>query len=158
MWHIIALNSEVDYGAGGAQVAWLRADLAATTKPCVLAYWHKPRFTRGNYSDFTAYTPFFTELYNANAEVVLGGHDHNYQRYQPMTPSGALDPARGVRQFVVGTGGRGHYALRTDARRQAANATAFGILKLTLHANGYDWRFLPVAGQTYTDSGSASCH
>jgi Calcineurin-like phosphoesterase len=156
-WHVISLNTEQDFGASGAQMAWLRADLAATTSPCVLAYWHKPRFTTANYNDFTEFQPFWDALATAGAEIVLSGHDHVYERYQPMNASGALDPARGVRSFVVGTGGVGHYTLRPDARRQAENQTAFGVLKLTLSAGGYAWNFLPVAGQTYTDSGSASC-
>ncbi len=157
-WHVISLNSEQDVGASGAQVAWLRADLAATTAQCVLAFWHKPRFTAGNYSDFAEYTPFWDALYAANADVVLNGHDHNYQRYQPMNPSGAADSSRGIREFVVGTGGRSHYALRADSRRQVGDSTTFGLLKLTLRATGYDWQFLPVAGGTFTDSGSGGCH
>ncbi len=155
-WHIVQLNSEQDFAANGAQLAWLQADLAANSRQCVLAYWHKPRFTSGNYSDFTAYQPFWNALSAAGAEVVLSGHDHNYQRFQPMNANGLADP-NGMRQFVVGTGGVGHYPLRPDARRQAANDTAFGVLKLTLTANGYSWNFLPVAGQTFTDSGSGTC-
>ncbi len=157
-WHVIALNSESDFGAAGAQVAWLKQDLAATSARCVLAYWHKPRYTTGNYNDFAAYQPFWQALYDANAEVVLSGHDHNYQRYRPQNASGALDAARGVRQFVVGSGGRGHYALRADARREAGNDTAFGILKLSLRADSYAWSFIPAAGSSYTDSGTSTCH
>ncbi len=114
--------------------------------------------TTANYSDFTAYQPFWDALSAARAEIVLSGHDHVYERYQPMSAAGAPDPVNGLRQFVVGTGGIGHYALRPDARREAANDTAFGVLKLTLAANSYSWNFLPVAGQTYTDSGSTACH
>lgn len=157
-WHIVSLNSEVGTGTNSAQLNWLRADLAATSAQCVLAYFHRPRYTAGNYSDFTSMTAFWTALYNANADVVLGGHDHVYERYRPMTPAGASDPARGIRQFVVGTGGRGHYALRTDARREAGSTGTFGVLRLTLRATGYDFRFLPVAGGSYSDSGSANCH
>ena len=157
-WHVVALNSEANFGSTSTQLTWLRNDLAANTKNCTLAYWHKPRFTAGNYSDFTAYQPFWQALYDANAEVVLAGHDHNYQRYRPMTPTGAADTTRGIREFVVGTGGRGHYGLRTDSRREAGNDTAFGVLKLTLRGGGYDWNFLPVSGASYTDSGSGTCH
>jgi hypothetical protein len=123
----------------------------------VLAYWHKPRFTAGNYNDFTQYAPFWNALYARGAEIVLNGHDHNYQRYQPMNPNGRSDPANGIREFVVGTGGRSSYPIRTDARREAAGTGFFGVLKLTLRAGGYDWSFLPVAGQSYSDSGSGSC-
>jgi acid phosphatase type 7 len=90
---------------------------------------------------------------------VLAGHDHNYQRYTPLNPSGIADSARGLREFVVGTGGRSHYALRADNRRAAGNATTFGVLKLTLHPASFDFSFVPEAGQTYSDSGSAiACH
>jgi hypothetical protein len=156
-WHIVSLNSEQDTGAGGQQLAWLTNDLASTTKQCVLAYWHKPRFTAGNYTDFTQYTPFWNALYASGAEIVLNGHDHNYQRYRPMNPNGLSDPGNGIREFVVGTGGRSNYQLQTDARREAAGTGFFGVLRLTLRAGGYDWTFLPVAGQTYSDSGSDIC-
>jgi chitodextrinase len=157
-WHLIALNSEVSHGATSAQVTWLKNDLAATGAPCVLAYWHKPRFTAGNYSDMSEFQPFWDALYAANAEVVVNGHDHNYQRYAPMTPTGVRDGARGIREFVAGTGGRSHYGLRADSRREAGNDTSYGVLKLTLRTAGYDWQFIPEAGKTFTDSGSGSCH
>jgi hypothetical protein len=158
-WHLIALNSEIAHDAASVQVAWLKSDLATSTAKCTLAYWHKPRFTAGNYSDFPEYTPFWQALWDANADVVLAGHDHNYQRYSPLNPTGIADSARGLREFVVGTGGRSHYALRADSRRAAGNGTAFGVLKLTLHPTSFDFSFLPQAGQTYSDSGSAiSCH
>jgi acid phosphatase type 7 len=157
-WHLVSLNSERETGATAAQAAWLRADLAATSAPCVLAFLHRPRFTAGNYSDFASMQPLWDVLYAANADVVLSGHDHVYERYRPMNPAGLADAARGLRQFVVGTGGRGHYALRADSRREAGRTGTFGILKMTLRATGYDWQFLPVAGQTYSDAGSGSCH
>jgi hypothetical protein len=97
-------------------------------------------------------------LYAANADVVLNGHDHNYQRFVPMTPSGARDDARGIREFVVGTGGRSHYAIRADSRRDAGDSSAYGVLKVTLRADGYDWQFLSEAGRTFTDFGSTACH
>ena len=158
-WHLIALNSEIAHDAGSTQLAWLKSDLAASTAKCTLAYWHKPRFTAGNYSDFPEYTPFWQVLWDANADVVLAGHDHNYQRYAPLNPSGIADSARGLREFVVGTGGRTHYGLHADSRRVAGNATAFGVLKLTLHPASFDFSFVPEAGQTYSDTGSAiACH
>jgi chitodextrinase len=157
-WHLIALNSEVAHGATSEQVTWLKNDLASTSAKCVLAYWHKPRFTAGNYSDNSGYQPFWDALYAANADVVVNGHDHNYQRYVPMTPTGARDDVRGIREFVVGTGGRSHYSLRADSRRVVADSTSYGVLKLTLRSSGYDWRFLPEAGKTFTDSGTGTCH
>jgi acid phosphatase type 7 len=91
------------------------------------------------------------------AELVLNGHDHNYQRYRPMRPDGTADP-NWIREIIAGTGGKGHYALRADSRREAANDTTFGVLKLTLRPDGYDWRFVPEAGATYSDAGSSPCH
>jgi hypothetical protein len=157
-WHMIALNSEISHGTSSAQLSWLRSDLAASSARCVLAYWHKPRFTAGNYSDMSEYQPFWDALYAANADVVINGHDHNYQRYVPLNPSGARDDARGLREFVVGTGGRSHYSIRADSRREAADGGTYGVLGLTLRATGYDWRFVAEAGKTFTDSGSAACH
>lgn len=158
-WHIVALNSEQDIGANGAQLAWLRADLAATEKRCILAYWHRPRFIASVlYEDIPDVNPFWKELYAAGAEIVLNGHDHSYQRYRLMNPDGQADAA-GIREFVVGTGGRSTYSLREDSRREAAKSALgfFGVLKLTLSDTGYAWSFLPVAGETYTDSGSGEC-
>jgi len=159
-WRLYALNSNIAVSASSAQVAWLKADLAANPRACVMAYWHHPRFSAGNYGDSTAYEPLWQALQDAGAEIVLNGHDHNYQRYVPMRPDGTIDEAGGIREFVLGMGGTGHYALqpRTDGRRAAADDTAFGVLALTLKPAGYDWRFVPEAGRTFSDSGSGSCH
>jgi 3',5'-cyclic AMP phosphodiesterase CpdA len=158
-WHLIALNSEMPHDMGSAQVAWLKRDLAASGAKCTLAYWHRPRFTAGRYSDLVEYTPFWRALWNANADVVLAGHDHNYQRYGPLDPAGVADSARGIRQFVVGTGGRSRYALRSDSRRVAGTDSVYGVLKLTLHPASFDFSFVPEAGETYSDSGKGiACH
>jgi hypothetical protein len=156
-WHVVSLNSERDTGATGAQVAWLRADLAGTSADCVLAYWHTPRWTAGKYGDSTAVQQLWNVLYDSGADVVLAGHDHNYQRYPQLNKAGAPDPGRGIRSFVVGSGGRHLYPLRADARRETGEDTTFGVLKLTLHAGAYSWRFLGVAGSAYTDAGSGAC-
>jgi hypothetical protein len=156
-WHVVSLNSERDTGLSGAQVAWLRADLAATNSACVLAYWHTPRWTGGRYSDQAAVQHFWNVLYDAGADIVLAGHDHNYQRYPPLDKAGAPDNARGMRSFVVGTGGRHLYPLRADSRREIGDDRTFGVLELTLHPGAYSWRFLGVAGSTYSDSGSGAC-
>jgi Calcineurin-like phosphoesterase len=156
-WHVVSLNSERDFGAAGSQVAWLKADLAATSADCVLAYWHRPRWTSGNYNDFAVLQPLWNVLYDRGADVVLAGHDHNYQRYPRMDKAGARDPNRGMRSFVVGTGGRHLYQLTQDARRDAGTDATWGVLELTLHASSYSWRFLAVAGSTYTDSGTGAC-
>jgi acid phosphatase type 7 len=163
-WHIVVINSECDEvggcQAGSAQERWLRADLAASTGRCQLAYWHKPLFTSGReHGNATEMRPIFQALYAANAEIVLSGHNHNYERFAPQSPTGVLDTARGIREFVVGTGGASHYEFGpAKPNSQVRNADAYGVLKLTLHADGYDWRFLPQAGKAFTDSGSGTCH
>ena len=155
-WHLISLNSEISMDEGSAQYEWLQQDLASTTARCTLAYWHKPRFTAGKYRDFTFTTPIWRLLYVAKAEVVLNGHDHNYQRYGLLTPDGSPAPVRGIREFVVGTGGRSLYELSADPRRDEAQARVNGVLQLTLRPMGYDWRYVPVSG-SYSDVGSAGC-
>ena len=154
-WHIISLNSEV---TSSAQEQWLRADLAANNSRCTLAYWHHPRFSSGQHGNSTRSQAFWQALYDAGADVVLNGHDHTYERFAPQNPSGQADPNRGIREFVVGTGGAGLYPFpTTQPNTEVRNNTTFGVLKLTLHATSYDWQFVPIAGQTFTDSGSADC-
>ena len=159
-WHIIALNSNVANGTGTVQEQWLRADLAASTKPCTLAYWHHPRFSSGfEHGSDPSLQPLWQALYDANADLILSGHDHDYERFAPQTPAGIADASRGIREFVVGTGGRSHYNLGTlKANSQIFNSTTYGVLKLTLSAGSYAWQFVPVAGGTFTDSGSGICH
>jgi acid phosphatase type 7 len=163
-WHFVALNSECadvgGCGPGSPQYEWLRTDLAASTAPCTAAYWHHPRFSSGQYHDDARYQPFWELLYADGAEVVMAGHDHNYQRYAPMTPEGLRDNAFGIRQFVVGTGGKNHYAVDPApvSNREVANDTTYGVLRLTLRADGYDWAFVPSVGGTFTDAGSGNCH
>ena len=158
-WHLVSLNSEIDMSTASAQYRWLEADLAAHPAACTLAFWHRPRFSVGTHGDFAGVAPLLALLHARGAEVVLAGHDHTYQRWAPLAPSGAVDPARGVREFVVGTGGRSHYA--NGAARpglEVADDTTSGVLELTLRAGRYDWRFLPIAGRTFTDAGSQACH
>ncbi|MBL8958335.1 MAG: Ig-like domain-containing protein [Gemmatimonadetes bacterium] len=162
-WHVVVLNSNctiVSCAVGSAQEQWLHADLAATTKACVLAYWHHPRFNSGaSHGNNTSVAPFWDALYAAGAEVILNGHEHLYERFAPQTPSAVADPATGVRQFTVGTGGRAFYNLGTiQPNSQVRNNSTFGVLKLTLGAGSYAWQFIPVAGQTFTDSGTGTCH
>jgi acid phosphatase type 7 len=156
-WHIVSLNSERGTKAGGAQVRWLRRDLARARARCILAFWHRPRWSAGTYGNDGTTAPLWNALYAAGADVVLSGHDHNYQRYQPLNRRGEIDRARGIRSFVVGTGGRGLYKLRPDRRRRTSNDRTLGVLQLTLRPAGYSWRFLPVAGGQYRDSGTSSC-
>ena len=158
-WRIYALNSEIDVSASSEQVKWLQADLAANPKQCVLAYWHKPRWSSGkNHGGAEAYQTLWQIFYEAGAELVLNGHEHNYERFTPMNAAGQADPL-GLREFVVGTGGRNHYEFGTIvANSEVRDNTSFGVLKLTLRPTGYDWQFIPAAGSTFTDSGSTDCH
>jgi hypothetical protein len=162
---MVAINSNCDDDpglciAGGRQDQWLKADLAANPKTCTLAYWHHPLFSSGHDHDNGGMMrPIFTTLYNAGVDVVLVGHSHDYERFAPQTPSGGLNTSYGITEFVIGTGG----ASFTGSSGREPNSLAFnnathGVLRLTLRATGYDWQFVPEAGKTFTDSGSASCH
>ena len=158
-WHIIALNSNVAMTAGSAEETWLRADLAAHPARCTLAYWHHPRFSSGEHGSSTAPEPLWQALYDANADVVINGHDHTYERFAPQNPSGALDSTRGIREFVVGMGGAGFYDFpQIRDNSEVRNNTTHGVIKVTLRPNGYDWDFVPVAGGAFRDSGSGRCH
>jgi hypothetical protein len=157
-WHIVVLNSEIAHDAGSAQVQWLRQDLMAYPTGCTLAYWHKPRFSSGEHGNDVTVDPFWDVLYEFGADVVLNGHDHNYERFAPQTPDGQAAPGRGIREFVVGTGGTSLRTISTvRANSEVRNATVHGVLKLTLHATGYDFAFVPIAGQSFSDSGSGQC-
>jgi acid phosphatase type 7 len=162
-WHLVALNSNCDFvggcGAGSPQDLWLAADLAANPGRCLLAYWHHPRFSSGAHGNDPITAPFWQRLYQAGADVVLVGHDHLYERFAPQAPSGVADPFRGIRQFTVGSGGKNHVApISVQPNSEVRDATSFGVLKMTLRPDGYDWQFLPDASGTFTDSGSATCH
>jgi hypothetical protein len=161
-WHLIALNSNcsrIPCSAGSAQEQWLRADLAASPRTCVLAYWHHPRFSSGYDGDNTFMQDIWKTLYDANADLVLVGHSHDYERFAPMNANGGLDRTRGMREFVVGTGGAFFTGISTaKPNSEVRQNTTFGVLKLTLHAASYDWRFVPEAGRTFSDAGSQACH
>lgn len=162
-WHIIVLNSNCAQvggcDAGSEQYEWLRQDLEQNADSCVGAYFHHPRFSAGGmHGDISRVAPFWDLLYKYRAEFVLGGNDHNYQRFAPQTPTGELDRERGVRQFVVGTGGTMHYSLGTPRpNTEVQDNSAFGALKLTLHTNSYEWEFLPQEGKSFTDTGTDTC-
>jgi hypothetical protein len=159
-WHLISLNSNISMSAGSPQERWLRADLAATTKSCVLAYWHHPRFSSSSaHGSETRTQPLWEALYDHGAEIVIAGHDHTYERFAPQTPDGRADPGRGIREFVVGTGGMSHYDFGTPLRNsEVRDNTSYGVLKLTLSRGSYTWAFVPAAGGSFTDSGSGTCH
>jgi hypothetical protein len=165
-WHIVSLDSNCsDSGCEDsvqgqtttAQTQWLKADLAAHPAACTLAFWHHPRFSDAWSNDNPGVAPLFAALYNAHADVVVSGHDHDYERFAPQDPSGVATP-NGVREFVAGTGGESLFAISTSRPNlQASDQTDFGILVLTLHASSYDWAFKRLDG-TVVDSGSSACH
>ena len=156
-WHVVVLNSNIPRHAGSKQEVWLREDLAASTRPCTMALFHHPRFNIGLHGPDVSVQPFFQALQDFRADLIVNGHDHNYQRWAPMTASGVRDGVHGVRQFVVGTGGRALYPIGRSPDVQSASADTWGVLTLRLAATGYAWQFLPVAGGTFTDSGTAAC-
>ena len=162
-WHIIVINSSCadvgGCGAGSAQEQWLRADLGANPAACTLAYWHHPLFSSGEHGNNTIMLAIWQALYDFDADVVLGGHDHDYERFAPQAPDGAADPARGMREFIVGTGGKSLRPFFTALpNSEVREASTFGVLKLTLSPTGYTWQFVPVADETFTDTGSDTCH
>jgi hypothetical protein len=160
-WHVVVLNSNCSRvgGCDGTfpQVQWLKSDLATHPNTRTLAYWHAPRFSSSQTS--TPLAAFWSALYKAMAEVVLNGHMHNYERFAEQTPGGVVKPGGGIREFVVGTGGEKLVSFTTvRANSEVREASTFGVLKLTLHAGSYDWQFVPVAGKSFTDFGTTSCH
>ena len=164
-WHIVVINSNskcaaIPCGAGSAQEQWLRDDLAANPRACTLAYWHHPRFSSGAiHGSNVSLQPIWQALYDYGADVVLSGHVHNYERFALQDPTGVADPAHGIREFVVGTGGKSHYGFVSTpiANSEVQDGVTYGVLKLTLHPISYDWQFIPVAGSTFTDTGTGAC-
>lgn len=162
-WRVFALNSNCaavgGCGAGSPQEQWLRADLAAHPGVCTLAYWHHPRFSSGAHNNDALTDAFWRALYDYGADVVLNGHDHDYERFHRQTPDETLDPALGIRAFVVGTGGKNQTPFATLRPTSAARSTGvFGVLKLTLRPGAYDWEFVSASGGTFVDQGSTLCH
>jgi Concanavalin A-like lectin/glucanases superfamily/Bacterial Ig-like domain/Calcineurin-like phosphoesterase len=165
-WHIIALNSQCSdidgCGVGSPQEQWLRADLLAHQNVCTLAYWHYPRFNSGDVhgESFAPYVlPFWNALYENGADVIVSAHEHLYERFLPQRPDRTLDLQYGIAQFTIGTGGYYFYDWGQIKPNSAArNNTNYGVIKFTLHPTSYDFEFVPIAGQTYNDRGSASCH
>jgi hypothetical protein len=160
-WHLIALNAECGFiggcTAGSPEERWLATDLRRHPAACILAYWHQPRFSSGQHGDEPVYGAFWRDLFAVHADVVLNGHDHDYERFAPQDPSGGADQA-GIREFVVGTGGKSHYRFKQiQPNSVARNDTASGVLVMTLHPDSYSWRFESVDG-SFQYSGTARCH
>jgi hypothetical protein len=180
-WHIVVLNSCLEHepavwdnssprlrleqvqcvGPGSVQEQWLEDDLAApeNQSACTLAYWHLPRFSSGDHGNSTSVAPLWSALYEAGADVVLNGHDHDYERFALQNPSGQADPDHGIREFVAGTGG-GALTLFKDIKPTSEKriANTNGVLKMTLHPESYDWEFVTAPNGTVADSGSGTCH
>jgi hypothetical protein len=157
-WQVIALNSEIDIGPGSAQMAWLRTELAAHRGRCTAAQWHRPLFTSGPNGDNEAVREAWRAFYEFGGEIVLNGHDHLYERFAPQDPGGRPDPARGIRQFTVGTGGASLYQVARRRGNSEAVGTEWGVLKLTLEEDRYAWEFVPVDGGRFADAGTGTCH
>jgi hypothetical protein len=163
-WHLVALNSNCDElgvncGAGFAQERWLRADLARHQEKCVLAFMHAPLFSSGQGGGHPTLLDLVIALDQAKADVLLAGSDHDYERFAPQTPYGHFDPVNGIRQFVVGTGGRDLQGFKkVKPNSEVRNADTFGVLTLKLHPTSYEWEFVPEAGRSFSDRGSHACH
>lgn len=158
-WHIVSLNSYLKPEQHRAQLAWLQADLAQNPARCTLAFWHHPRYSSGGHGSNPHMDEAWKQLAAAGVELLLSAHDHNYERFAPQDGNGEHDYRRGIRQFVVGTGG----AKLTPVRFRKFNSeivdnSALGVLKLVLKDSGYEWEFLPGDGSGFTDSGAALCH
>lgn len=158
-WHVIVLNSEIDMSVGSTQEKWLRADLAANDVPCTLAYWHRPRFSSGEHGNYMASFPLYKALYENGAEIVLNGHDHNYERFDPQDHLGNADAAFGIRTFVIGTGGIDLRPIDVVKPNSAfRDASTYGLVQFGLNDGGFTWEFVPIEGQSLVDSGSVTCH
>jgi fibronectin type 3 domain-containing protein len=162
-WHLVVINSNCAFiggcGVGSPEEQWLRSDLAAHPATCTLAYWHHPRFSGGTNGNDSETQAIWQALYDNGADLILNGHDHDYERFAPQTPTGALDLSRGISEFVVGTGGKSLTAIvQVLPNSEVRNNDAFGVLKLVLHQSSYDWEFVPQAGKSFKDYGSRFCH
>lgn len=157
-WHIVVMNATPSVDT--AQVRWLRDDLTAHPALCTLAITHRPRFSSGNTGSSNGMVPVFQALYDLGVELLVSGNDHDYERFAPQAPDQSVDNALGVMQLVVGTGGKSHGRINQplELNSLVQNDDSYGVLRLVLHPDGYEWRFVPVAGRTFTDSGQRDCH
>jgi hypothetical protein len=168
VWHIIALNSNCGApglggcGAGSPEETWLKEDLSEHPTSCIIAFGHHALFSSGIYRKHAVHPELkqiVQDLYAAHADLLLVGHEHSYERFAPQDPDGKIDPERGIREIVIGTGGRSHDPLGFAMdNSEVRNMDTFGVIKVTLMPHGYTWEFIPVEGSTFTDSGSGVCH
>jgi hypothetical protein len=158
-WHIISLNSSIEIDRNSKQLTWLRKDLADNPSTCTLAYWHIPMFSSGGHGNHTEeLLELWRILHKAGVEVVVNGHDHDYERFAPQDPKGNPDPQRGIREFVVGTGGGGVYAFKEVAKNSEVRQNkSYGVIKFTLHPDSYDWEFVTAKGEPFEDKGTGQC-
>ena len=156
-WHLVMLNSMLPAQSGSVQYEWLRQDLAESRAACTVAVWHHPVFSSGTNGNSPRMRDAFNLLFQFGADLVLSGDDHVYERFAPQDANGRAN-ARGIREFVVGTGG---YALYDQRSRQPNSevfeSKTYGVLKLTLKSGSYDWEFVPIDGQSFRDSGTGTC-
>ncbi len=157
-WHIISLNTNVPVDGGSAQMGWLRADLAANATKCTLAYFHHPLFSSGDNGGSSRQRDLWRVLHNAGVEVIVSAHDHTYERFARQDADGRPDAQRGIRQFIVGTGGTKLYGFPRVERNSEVRGAAWGVIRFALRADDYSWEFLPVGGQSFSDAGSDTCH
>ncbi|MFN0063966.1 MAG: metallophosphoesterase family protein [Myxococcaceae bacterium] len=162
-WRTYSLNSNCDEaggcGQGSPQWAWLAQDLADHPRRCSLAYFHHPRFSSGLHGDHDQMQAIWALLYQHGVEIVLTGHDHSYERFSPLNDSAEADTAHGIRQFVVGSGGKNHYVrVRFREASEVFDSSSYGVLKLVLRPSAYSWQFVPIDGDAFSDSGTAACH
>jgi hypothetical protein len=156
-WHFATVDSTCGPASCNAQASWLRSDLAARPTACSIVFYHHPRWSSGNQGNHPQGDPFWRVAAASGVDIILTGHDHDYERFAPMDANGNASSV-GVREFVVGTGGRDHTPFRQiQPNSEVRNADTFGVLRLTLHADSYEWAFVPIAGQTFTDKGSGAC-
>lgn len=155
-WRIIALNSEIPFGTGSAQLGWLRTELETNRFTCTLAYWHRPLFSSGPNGNQFDTKILWTTLMEFGVDVVLNGHDHLYERFAPQDADARGTPT-GIREFVAGTGGAHLYTFGAPQGNSQVRASTYGILILTLIPNGYSWDFAP-SGSSFRDTGSDACH
>jgi len=162
-WHVIVLNSNCatvgGCGEGSHELTWLKADLAAHPDLCTMAIWHHPRFSSGEHGDDPMSDPFWQVLFSAHADLILNGHDHDYERFAPQTPAGLADPVDGIREIVVGTGGKSLRLFhKVAANSEVRNAATYGVLRLDLAPGSYSWQFIATSTGAFSDSGTTACH
>ena len=157
-WRVLSLNSEVGYDAGSAQMAWVRNELSANPTRCALAYFHKPLFSSGFHGDQIQMREMWRTLYELGVDIAISAHDHNYERFAPQDVNGRFDPARGIRQFIVGTGGTTLRTVGASRPNSEVHGSSWGVLVLTLEDTLYRWEFRPAEPGGFQDAGTDQCH